>query len=83
MITREKISEINPDAILWDELDLAIIGFTQEGKAVYDINKLISETQRINEFTYEDAYEWVEFNILNAYVGEYTPIHIFPIYEED
>ena len=32
---------------------------------------------------YIDAYEWVEFNILNAYVGEYTPIHIYPINEED
>lgn len=80
---KEKISEINPEAILWDGLDSAIIGFTDDGKVVYDINKLITETQQMNESSFEDATEWVHFNILNAYVGEYTPIHIYPIYEED
>lgn len=80
---KEKISEINPEAILWDGLDNAVIGFTDDGKVVYDINKLITETQQMNESSFEDATEWVHFNILNAYVGEHTPIHIYPIYEED
>jgi hypothetical protein len=25
----------------------------------------------------EDAYEWVGYNILGVYVGEFTPIHIY------
>lgn len=83
MTIKEKLSEINPDAILWDGLDSAIIGFTNDGKAVYDIDKMIIETQQMNDISFEDATEWVDFNILNAYVGEYTPVHIYSISEED
>lgn len=83
MTIKEKLSEINPEAILWDGLDDSIIGFTDNGRAVYDINKMILETQQINGGSFEDATEWVHFNILNAYVGEYTPVHIYPINEED
>jgi hypothetical protein len=83
MTIKEKLSEINPDAILWDGLDSAIIGFTNDGKAVYDIDKMIIETQQMNDISFEDATEWVDFNILNAYVGEYTPVHIYSILEED
>lgn len=83
MTIKEKLSEINPDAILWDGLDSAIIGFTNDGKAVYDIDKMIIETQQMNDISFEDATEWVDFNILNAYVGEYTPVHIYSILGED
>lgn len=27
--------------------------------------------------TYEDSVEWVNYNILNAYVGEFKPLHIY------
>ena len=83
MTVKEKLAEVNPDAILWDGLDSAIIGYTDLGKAVYDIDKMISITQQTSGDSFEDALEWVHFNILNAYVGEYTPIHIYPIYDED
>lgn len=75
-MTREQIAEDNQEAILWDDCDDAIIGITPEGKAVYSIEKLwkifISEGM-----TEEEAIEWVDYNILGAYVGEYTPIHVY------
>lgn len=37
---REEIAEINPDAVLWDGLDDALVGITDCGKAVYDIHKM-------------------------------------------
>jgi hypothetical protein len=27
----------------------------------------------------EEALEWIDFNILNVYVGEWTPIHIWEL----
>jgi hypothetical protein len=55
MTIKEKLSEINPDAIVWDGLDSAIIGFTDNGKAVYDIDKMVSITQQTSGDTFEDA----------------------------
>lgn len=75
-MTREQIAEANPDAILWDGCDDALIGFTQNGEAVYSIEKL-REIFTGHGMTDEEAIEWVEYNILGAHVGEYTPIHIY------
>lgn len=74
-MTREQIAEINPEAILWDNCDDAIIGITPEGQVVYSIEKLwdVFVAQGMSEL---EAIEWVDYNILGAYVGEYTPIHI-------
>lgn len=79
---REKIQEINPDAILWDDLDECIIGITNEGKAVYDIHKMELHFQKQDNIPFEDAVDWVEFNILGAYVGDFTPVHVWVIPDE-
>ena len=74
----DKIKENNPDAILWDDLDDAIIAFTPEYVAVYDIDKLAECLLRNNsDWCEQDALEWIDYNILGAYVGEFTPIHIY------
>lgn len=75
MSIKDKISEHNEDAILWDGLDEAIIGISSDGRVVYDIEKIISELQK-QGMEEEEAMEWYGFNIESAYVGEYTPIHI-------
>lgn len=82
---RRKIAEVNPDAILWNGLDEAIIGITEKGKAVYDIRMMESIMWRDNKkyITPDEAKEWVEFNILNSYVGEETPIHIWRMAESE
>jgi hypothetical protein len=78
---RKKISEINPDAVLWDNLDDAIIGITEDGRVVYDIGMLEKVVWRNNKkyMTSDEAREWVSYNILQSYVGEHTPIHIWTI----
>jgi hypothetical protein len=74
----EKITENNPDAILWDDLDEAVIGFTTDYVAVYDLDKLSECLLKQNsDWTEQDALEWIDFNILGAYVGEHTPLHIY------
>jgi hypothetical protein len=75
---KDKISEHNEEAILWDGLDGAIIGVSSDGRVVYDIRKIISELQE-QGMREEEAIEWFDFNIESAYVGEYTPIHIYTV----
>jgi hypothetical protein len=75
-MTREWIAEQNADAILWDDCDDAIIGITPNGEAVYSIEKLW-DVFIAQGMTHEEAVEWVDFNILGAYVGEFNPIHVY------
>lgn len=75
-MTREKIHEINESAVLWDGCDNALIGVTDNGKAVYSIEKLWRIFQDMG-MTQDESVEWVDFNILSAYVGEYTPVHVY------
>ena len=75
-MTREWISEQNAEAILWDGCDDAIIGITPNGEAVYSIEKLW-DVFVAQGMTIEEAIEWVDFNILGAYVGEFTPVHVY------
>ena len=83
MDRRAKIAEVNPEAILWDDLDAAIIGIDVDNIAVYDIHKIELEIMRLHECTFEEAVDWVEYNILTAYVGEWTPKHIWIIPENE
>ena len=39
-LKRKRILDIDPQAILWDGLDEAIIGITEEGIPVYDIHQM-------------------------------------------
>ena len=59
---RSKIVEANPNAVLWDGLDEAIIGMTSDGKVVYDVKMLESVVWRNNKkhITPDEAKEWVQ-----------------------
>jgi len=78
---RQQIAEINPEAILWDDLDDAVIGITLEGRVVYDIRLLEETVYKNNEhhMDIDEAKEWIAYNILSTYVGEWTPIHIWTL----
>lgn len=69
-------SLLQQDTILWDGLDECIVGVSTDGKAVYDIEKMITHFQT-EGMSREEAEEWVDYNILGTYVGELTPIHIY------
>jgi hypothetical protein len=77
---RDEISEINPDAFFCDGFDEAIIGMAERiglGPVVaYDVEKMIEMMISNDEMTYEEAYEYFDFNIKGAWVGDYTPIFI-------
>lgn len=80
MTVRERLAEDNPEAVLWDGCDEALVGMGYRcGKrmlAVYDYDLLVKVfvDQGMSE---EEAGEWVEFNIVGAWVGENTPITLY------
>lgn len=82
MDKREFIAQFNPDAIIWEDLDDAILGLSTNGLVVYDVNKIQEilyngwREDPSDDVTMDDVIEYVEYNILSAYVGEFTPIHI-------
>ena len=72
---RATLTELDPDILLADGLDEAVIGHVQTFNrvvALYDRHACLSilENQGMDE---EEAEEYFEFNVVGAYVGEYTP----------
>ena len=60
-----------------DGFDDALVGCTYGANvvAVYDINKMVEIL--MNEGTdYEDAVEFLDYNVVGAHLGEKTPIYV-------
>lgn len=74
---REQLAEINEQAIVFDGFDKALIGYVESfgGKtvALYDRDKVIDKLIK-DGITCEEAYEYFDFNIIGAYLGEFTPV---------
>ena len=79
-MTLDDISEMSPEALLCDGFDEAIIGLAtrigMELVVAYDVEKIIGILINRDGMTYEEAYEYYEFNIVGAWMGEFTPIFI-------
>ena len=75
----EEMQDINPEALLADGYDDCIIGigysFENNPIFVYDkykmIDKMIEDGMEEGE-----AYEYFDYNILGAYLGEDMPIFV-------
>tara|TARA_B100001250_G_scaffold378958_1_gene369194 strand:- start:1071 stop:1352 length:282 start_codon:yes stop_codon:yes gene_type:complete len=74
-----KIKEVNPDAILADGFNDAIIGVC--GRAggmgpvvLYDVNKCLEILMERDGMSAEGAVEFFEFNVCGAWVGDETPV---------
>lgn len=72
----EILLEVNPDILLCDGLEDALIGFVEvQGKtvALYDSQRCIEIFQERDGMTEEEAFEYFSFNVAGAYMGENTP----------
>lgn len=80
MDIREDIREFNPDALLCDGFDDAIIGMAERinlGPVVaYSVEKIIKILIDRDEMSMEEAYEYYSFNIVGSWMGEFTPIFV-------
>ena len=60
-----------------DGYDKAILGLTDNGQLVYSKEIMVDLLLNMSsEMTEEDAWEFLEYNCFNTYVGEQTPIFI-------
>ena len=79
-MTVEEVEEINPEALLCDGFDEAIIGMAERinlGPVVaYDVDKMLEIMVKRDGMTYEEAMEYFDYNILGAWMGENTPVYI-------
>lgn len=72
----DSIREFNPEALLADGLENALVGYSTKGYAIYSVSKIIQILMERDSMSREEAIEFFDFNIDGAYMGEYTPIYI-------
>jgi hypothetical protein len=79
MESAESCLALKPDGFDGDPngYDKAIIGLTDNGQLVYSkewmVKLLVECAEDMDE---EEAWEFLEYNTFNAYVGEQTPIYV-------
>jgi len=84
-ISREEISTYIEDqgmegVLLADGLEDAFLGVScgfGPSKAIYDWDKCVEVFMNRDGMTYEEAVEWIDYNVTGAYFGEQTPEFIF------
>ena len=67
------------DTLVADGFDEAIIGIGRQfnkNLVIYDEDKCIEILMERDGMSEEEAIEFFEFNVVGAYVGEYTPIYL-------
>jgi hypothetical protein len=86
-LTREDIQEYlesrGETVLLCDGFDEAFIGLSQRINeplcAVYSYEKMVDVLMSRDGMDYEDAVDYLDFNVVGAWVGEQTPIIVMPI----
>ena len=71
----------------WDGFDSAIIGTAErcnmDTVIAYDLTKMVKILVARDDMSMEEAHEYIQFNIIGAYIGEYTPIIVNKMTEEE
>lgn len=75
----ERFAEECPDGLTADGFDGALIGLVEgacrQPVACYDYRACIRILKR-RGMSEEEAEEWMDFNVTDAYVGEMTPLFL-------
>ena len=61
--------------------DGALIGVSHDGRTIYDYEKMIEWLMNEEDWSYEEAVEWVDYNTIRAlpYMGADSPIIMYPL----
>lgn len=81
----DELKDYNPEAIIVDDFEEAYLGYTTGGVAIYDFYTMVDivvdgilEDEDIDEDkAVSDAIQHIEYNILSANHGPYTPIFMY------
>ena len=76
---KARLAQENPDAVFWDGCDEALVGVASRPGlpelACYNYDLLVEVfTKAPSNMDDVEAMEWVDFNIVGAFVGPGTPI---------
>jgi len=74
---KARLAEENPEALLWDGLESALVGIArrcgQPTLAVYDYNLCIEALMQ-EGMSHDEAVEYIEFNVVGGWLGPNTPV---------
>ena len=61
--------------------DDALVGVTEDNRAVYDYNKMVDWLMREESWSMDEAIEWIEYNTIRSleYMGPEAPVVIYPV----
>lgn len=61
--------------------DDALIGVSNDNRAIYDYNLMVEWLITNEDFTEEEAVEWIDYNTIRSlsYVGSDAPIIMYPL----
>ena len=79
-MTIDSIAEYDPELIILDGLDDAIIGIVERSDfcaIVYDTEKIITILIQRDKMDRSDAMDFFYYNIHCLYAGEKTPVFLF------
>jgi len=80
MSIKEQLAESNPEAILYDGFDEALIGTArrcgQPTLAVYDYDLAVELLMRRDGLTWEEAVDHLEYNVVGGWHGPNTPVFL-------
>ena len=84
MTAEDRIMEAGyEDVLLFTDYsyDDALIGVTEDGRAVYDYDKMVEWLMEEEDWSQDDAIEWIEYNTIRAlpYFGPKAPIVVYPV----
>jgi hypothetical protein len=74
----DRLAEEYPDLMRMDGFDDAILGVVERiglQTVCYDLNKVIAILME-KGMDEQDAWDWYQFNMLGAWVGEATPVFL-------
>ena len=71
---RIELENLFPEALFADGFDEAIMGWEASScVVVYDYLKCMNILMERDGMAKQEAHEYMEFNVINAYVGDFTP----------
>lgn len=84
MRVEERLLEYDYDGVVYltnYSYDDALIGVSEDGRAIYDFDKMVEWLIEEEGWSDIEAIEWIEVNTLRAipYMGEKAPIIMYPL----
>ena len=84
MTAAEKIEAAGLDDVIIFEnysYDDALVGVTEDGRAVYDYDKMVDWLVQETGWDLEQATEWIEYNTIGAlpYAGPQGPLIMYSL----